>query len=163
MQKILVSSCLIGLPVRYDGSDKPTNESIIRRWREEGRLIHICPELAAGFGTPRPPAEIASGSGPDVLVQRAKVFEDTGCDVTDLYVAGARAALELAMKYGVTVALLTNGSPSCGSSYIYDGSFTGRTTPGFGVTAALLAQHGIEVFSESEIAEADAYLRRNEE
>jgi uncharacterized protein YbbK (DUF523 family) len=153
MQKILVSACLVGRPVRYDGSAKTLIDATLARWKAENRLVVICPELAAGFATPRPPAEIARGrSGRDVLSGAAQVIEATGGDMTDLYLAGAQAALSLARAHDCKFALLTDGSPSCGSRFIYDGAFAGRRHPGEGVTAALLRDNGVEVFSESEIA-----------
>jgi len=48
-------------------------------------------------------------------------------------------------------ALLTDGSPSCGSEFVYDGAFASRKHAGEGVTAALLRENGIEVFSEAQI------------
>ena len=54
--------------------------------------------------------------------------------------------------------MLKEGSPSCGSGSIYDGSFKGRKIPGEGVTTALLRQAGIHVFSELELDEADRKL-----
>lgn len=56
-------------------------------------------------------------------------------------------------KYGVTEAVLKEKSPSCGSSLIYDGSFTGTLRPGVGVTAALLLRNGITVRNEQSCAE----------
>lgn len=56
-------------------------------------------------------------------------------------------------KYGVTEAVLKEKSPSCGSSLIYDGSFTGTLRPGVGVTAALLLRNGITVRDEQSCAE----------
>lgn len=79
------------------------------------------------------------------------MFEATGTDVTARYVAGAQAALETARQNNCRFALLVDGSPSCGSGFIYDGSFGGRKHSGTGVTAALLRNHGIEVFAETEI------------
>lgn len=152
MERILVSACLLGRPVRYDGSAKIVAHPALDQWRREGRLVSICPELTAGFSVPRPPAEIAaSQSGSAVLSGGARVNEVTGADVTDLYVAGARAALHLAREHDCRFALLIDGSPSCGSGFIYDGTFAGLKHAGAGVTAALLRQHGIEVFSETEI------------
>ena len=55
-------------------------------------------------------------------------------------------------------ALLTDGSPSCGDSFIYDGTFKGRRIDGEGVTAALLRQHGITVFLQTEISSLAAAL-----
>lgn len=49
MQKVLVSSCLLGNPVRYNGSHASSDSTILDKWVREGRVISFCPELAAGF------------------------------------------------------------------------------------------------------------------
>ena len=160
--RILISACLMGLPVRYDGKGKPLSHDLVARWREEGRLVVFCPELAGGFSVPRPPAEIARGAdGPDVLSGAAAVLEKTGADVTAQFVAGAQKALELARSEGCDFALLIDGSPSCGSGFVYDGSFSGGRHPGRGVTAALLQQNGIQVFAPAAIESLAARLHRD--
>ena len=150
--KILVSACLMGHAVRYDGRSKPLIHPAIDRWREEGRLVTICPEMSAGMAVPRSPAEIAGGAtGEDVLAGTARVMEITGGDVTEGFRQAAENALALARETGCKYALLIDGSPSCGSGFIYDGSFSGGRHPGNGVTAALLKRAGIEVYSDREI------------
>ncbi|TWF57266.1 DUF523 domain-containing protein [Neorhizobium alkalisoli] len=157
--KILISACLLGHAVRYDGSGKPLRHPAIDRWREEGRLVTICPELAGGMSVPRPPAEIENGmTGADVLAGRARVMEVTGGDVTAEFIAGARAALAFAQGHGCTHALLIDGSPSCGSGFIYDGAFSGRKHAGNGVTAALFENAGIAVFSHTQVDALDALI-----
>lgn len=151
MDRILISACLLGRPVRYDGSGKLLADPRLDRWQAEGRLVPICPELAGGLAVPRPAAEIAGGSGDDVLAGRARVVTATGEDVTAAFLAGAEAALDLARRNGCVHALLIDRSPSCGSLEIYDGTFSGRRIAGAGVTAALLAAHGIGVFADHEI------------
>ena len=158
MIRVMVSSCLLGQRIRFNGLDAPSDKTILSRWQAEGRLVNFCPELAAGFPVPRPPAETVGGDGGLVLLGQARVVEDTGADVTAEFVAGAKKALEFARKHGVRIAILTDGSPSCGSTYVYDGSFGGGQVPGQGVTAALLEQNGIRVFSEDRIGEALAFL-----
>lgn len=111
----------------------------------QGSAVAVCPEVAGGLGTPRRPAEIVGGDGRDVLDGRAGVVDDAGADVTEAFVAGARRALELARRSGATIAVLTDKSPSCGPGEIYDGTFSGTRRTGIGVTAALLARHGIDV------------------
>jgi uncharacterized protein YbbK (DUF523 family) len=59
-------------------------------------------------------------------------------------------ALEMAVSQGCRFALLTDGSPSCGTSFVYSGRFDGAARKGNGVVAALLAENGIAVFSERE-------------
>ncbi|MEU8330483.1 DUF523 domain-containing protein [Micromonospora sp. NPDC048839] len=62
------------------------------------------------------------------------------------------------MEAGVALAILVDGSPTCGSSVVYDGSFTGRTVPGRGVAAEELLRHGIPVFHEGQLAQAAELL-----
>jgi len=150
--KILVSACLMGQAVRYDGRAKPLAHPALDRWLAEGRLITICPEMSAGMPVPRPPAEIEPGkSAAEVLAGGARVLEINGDDVTAEFRQAAENALALALETGCAYALLIDGSPSCGSGFIYDGSFSGRSRPGEGVTAALLKAHGIQVFSDRDI------------
>ncbi|MEL7093048.1 MAG: 2-thiouracil desulfurase family protein, partial [Pseudomonadota bacterium] len=135
---------------------------IIARWQDEGRLTLLCPEVAVGFPTPRPPAEIVGtgdSTGDTVLDGSARVVERTGADVSDLYVRAARDTVDFARRHSCTHAVLTDGSPSCGSTFIYDGSFTGARKPGVGTTTAALQRAGVQVWPEARIAELDALLR----
>ncbi|MFD1745807.1 DUF523 domain-containing protein [Rhizobium helianthi] len=150
--RILISACLLGQPVRYDGKGKPLVHPFIDQWKGEGRLVPLCPELAGGMSVPRPAAEIENGmTGEDVLAGRARVLELTGGDVTVAFTAGAERALAAARQNDCRFALLIDGSPSCGSQMIYDGAFSGRKIAGHGVTAALLRRNGIEIFAPSQI------------
>ncbi|WP_156293767.1 DUF523 domain-containing protein [Serratia oryzae] len=150
--KILVSACLAGFKVRYNASHKTVANPTLERWQQEGRWVICCPELAAGFSTPRPPAEIAAAAnGAEVIAGKARVIDADGNDVTEPYLLGAHLALNTARLHDCRFALLSDRSPSCGSQTIYDGSFGGQTQPGSGVTAELLRQNGIEVFSEHQI------------
>ena len=54
-------------------------------------------------------------------------------------------------KYNITKALLKDGSPSCGSTYVYDGTFTATKVNGNGITTKLLKENGVLVYSEKEI------------
>lgn len=161
--KVLVSSCLLGEPVRYHGGDALLDSEILDRWRKEGRLVPACPETAGGLPVPRAAAEIVGGDGKDVLSGSAYVGDREGADVTAPFLAGARRTVELAQAAGARLAVLKDGSPSCGTSYVYDGTFRGQRNPGRGLTAALLAEQGVRVFSERQIPEAAAYLSSLEE
>lgn len=167
MDRILISACLLGRPVRYDGVGKPLADPRVARWQEEGRLVPVCPELMGGLPVPRPAAEIVGGSGADVLAGRARVMTVAGEDVTVAFVDGAEAALDVARRNGCFHALLIDGSPSCGSVAIHDGGFSGRRMAGSGVTAALLTMNGIDVFADHEIDRLatmiDAGVRREPE
>lgn len=116
----------------------------MQTWVKEGGVISICPEMAGGLPTPRPPAEI----------QKAKVVTIDGDDVTLQYIAGAKKALVLIQAHHIRVAILKARSPSCGSKQIYDGTFSRKLIEGMGITAALLNKHGVLVFDENQIDKA---------
>ena len=149
--KILLSACLAGHRVRYNGTDKSCTANLLQQWHDEGRLVIHCPELAAGLETPRLSAEMINGQGNDVLNGRAQMVENDGRNVTQPYVLAAWLALKTAQSHGCRFAILTDGSPTCGSQNVHDGSFRGMKVPGEGVAAALLRQHGVEVFSEFQL------------
>jgi len=145
---VLVSACLLGEKVRYDGRDARAENPILARWLAQGRVVAFCPELAGGLGVPRPAAEI----------QGLAVLDRAGNDLTPAFRRGAQAALDAARRAGARVAVLKDGSPSCGSRSVYDGSFSGTRRAGEGLTTALLREAGLAVFSECEIEQADAWL-----
>jgi uncharacterized protein YbbK (DUF523 family) len=161
--KVIVSSCLLGAEVRYHGGSARIESAILSRWHEQGRIVDLCPEVAAGLGTPRSPAESVGGDGGRVLVGAAVVVTRDGRDVTDAFLAGAGHAVAMAHELGVRVAVLKTRSPSCGTGEIYDGTFSGRLVSGAGVTAAALQRAGVQVFNEAQLAEADEALKRLDE
>lgn len=140
---IIVSSCLAGIPCRYDAKSKP-NPSVVALV-ESGQAIPLCPECLGGLPTPRPRAEIVGGDGADVLDGIALVRTEDGQDVTESFIKGADAVLKAAREVGAKKAILREKSPSCGSERIYDGSFSGVKRSGDGVAAALLKRNGIIV------------------
>jgi uncharacterized protein YbbK (DUF523 family) len=149
VEKVLVSACLLGAKVRYHGGDARSSHDVLQRWRDEGRVVSACPEVDGGLSTPRPPAEIVG----------LRVMTREHTDVTGAFARGADEALRTARAHGIRVAVLKDGSPSCGNAVVYDGTFSGSRRPGRGVTTTLLLQHGIRVFSEEELDDADAYVR----
>lgn len=159
MEKILVSRCLLGHRVRYDGGASGPFD-LLEQWIEEGRVVPLCPELAGGLPTPRAAAEIPGGQGGEVLDGTAAVITTDGEDVSAQFLEGARQALELVQKHGIRVAVLKANSPSCGNLLTYDGTFSGTKVNGEGVTAALLKRHGVRVFSELELRQAAQALTR---
>lgn len=146
---ILVSACLAGSCCKYDGGHNLN--SLCKELVEQGKAIPVCPETAAGLFRPRPPAEIVGTDGYAVLTGQGYVKDSLGQDITEAFIKGAEAILAIAEKQGITRAILKERSPSCGSSAIYDGTFSGTVKSGVGVTAALLMQNGIQVMSEESL------------
>ena len=131
-----VSACLCGFPCRYDGKSKPDER--IKALYEEGRALPVCPEKLGGLTTPRTPCEIING----------RVVSSDGEDRTNEYLLGSQRVLELCKKHGIKKAILKQNSPSCGSTHIYDGTFSGTLIEGEGCLTALLRKNGIEVTGE---------------
>lgn len=146
---LLISACLIGEPVRYDG--RSCLHSKLQHLFLNKKAHALCPELLGGFSTPRLPAEIVGGTGQDVLDGKAKITDSSGLDVTDLYLKGAYRTLEIAQQIKASYVVLKENSPSCGSQKIYNGTFRGEKITGVGITTALLQRHGFNVISENEI------------
>ena len=137
--KYLISACLCGEYCRYDGGtfDYPA----LQKLAEDGLALPYCPEHCGGLPIPRKPCEIVG----------EQVLAADGTDCTIEYTRGAEGALALCQQHGITAAILKESSPSCGSHLIYDGTHTGRKIPGMGLTARLLSEHGIELFTEKEL------------
>ena len=153
MKKILVSQCLYGgEPVRYDGKSKAENDPRFSGWRDEGMLIPVCPEVFGGLPVPLTDAQRRGSS----------VVTRDGRDVTGQYSAGAEEAVRLALEHRVVCAIMKEKSPSCGSSMIYDGSFSGKLIEGEGLASELLRKAGVRVFSENQLDEVEKLISDNE-
>jgi len=157
MEMILVSACLLGEKVRYDGGACAAH-GLLDVWQREGRIVPFCPEVAGGLNIPRPAAEIQCGAAADVLIGVATVKRQNGQDVTAAFVDGAERALAECWAHHIKIAILKEGSPSCGSALVNDGNFSGHKIKGQGITANLLSGHGISVFSEDDLNAANKRL-----
>ncbi len=136
---------------------------VLQRWIDGGRVLALCPEVAGGLPTPRSPMEIDPLlDGADVLAGTAQVLEPGGIDRSAFFISGAQAALKAVRESGIRLAILKEGSPSCGSSLIADGHFSGGLVVGQGVTAAALRAAGVQVFSEHQLDQAAEWLMARE-
>ena len=134
--KIMVSACLLGDNVKYNGGNN-RNEELIN-FLKDYEIIKVCPECLGGLTIPRDPSEIINN----------KVITENGLDVTNEFMLGATKTLEIAKANNVKIAILKKNSPSCGSNTIYDGTFSHNIISGDGITAKLLKENGIIVFNE---------------
>ena len=159
---MLISACLLGYPVRFDGKELSPKSQLFKKWIKEGRLVSFCPEVEGGLGVPRPASEIQNADGLAVLEGNTKVLSKSRADVTKAYMQGAEFALQLVQANNIKCALLKSKSPACGSGVIYDGSFSRVLRTGDGVTAAALKKEGVKVFTENQITEAEIYLKKIE-
>ncbi|MDO5375759.1 MAG: DUF523 domain-containing protein [Staphylococcus rostri] len=141
-----ISACLIGQAVRYDGGHK--RQDALKQLIDRGEAIAICPEVLGGLSVPREPSELTSGDGVSVWSGQDEVHTQSGKDVTQSFKQGAQEALHILQQYNIDTVILKDGSPSCGSTEVYNGQFDGTKMQGVGVTTALLQQHGIRVYNE---------------
>jgi uncharacterized protein YbbK (DUF523 family)/diacylglycerol kinase family enzyme len=138
MLKILVSECLYGdYMVRYDAGDASCKHAHFLQWKNEGRLVPVCPEVFGGLDTPRLSAE-RRGS---------RVYTSDDRDVTAEFTKGAKEALRLAKKHNVVFAIMKARSPSCGED---------------GLATEMLRAAGFTIFDETQIEEAAALLAQKE-
>lgn len=149
---ILVSACLLGSKVRYDGKSKPYPG--IERLTEYFNVIPVCPECQGGLPIPRAPSEIISGE---------KVMSKDGKDVSENYRIGAEETLKIAERFHPLFCILKERSPSCGTSWIHDGSFTDKVIPGQGITTRLLQAHGYDVYPEDKIPSIIEHYKEEQE
>jgi uncharacterized protein YbbK (DUF523 family) len=162
--KILVSSCLLGEDVRYDGNNSSIafNPKFSFSLKElfmdilcENEIYSFCPEVSGGLGIPRTSAEIVKNEKPFI------VKDENGLDVTINFLLGAKKALDICKEENIKVALLKANSPSCGNIKIYDGTFTNNLIDGQGLTARLLKENGIEIFNETQLKELSKFIKTN--
>jgi len=139
MENILVSACIFGDNCKYNGGNN--YEPLIEKIKRKYNIILCCPECMGGLPTPRIPSERLNG----------RVINKEGKDVTIEFTKGCAKTLELVKKYNITKAILKDGSPSCGSTYIYDGTFTGTKISGNGVTADILRLYNVEIYTENDL------------
>ena len=59
--------------------------------------------------------------------------------------------VKLAKLYDATIAILKENSPSCGSNYIYDGTFNHQKIKGMGIAAHKLSKENIKLFNEENV------------
>jgi uncharacterized protein YbbK (DUF523 family) len=135
---VVVSACLCGIRCRFDGNDKRMEE-VVARSVGDGEALPLCPEVLAGFGTPRPAISFSADG--------KQAHDKRGNDVTQTLEAGARLADLFVTEAGAKRALLKERSPSCGIKSVFgpDGVMAGE-----GRFAARLKKRGLTVISEEE-------------
>jgi uncharacterized protein YbbK (DUF523 family) len=140
----IVSACLLGENCNYRGGNY--NNDKVKDFLIEKKYISVCPEVMAGFSTPREVTEILNG----------RVISKSGEDVTEDYIRGAelmwQAARKKSAEYGEEIegAVLKAKSPSCAVGKNYDGSFKGKIIDGYGFAAELLKKMGIKLMTEED-------------
>jgi len=104
--RVLVSRCLLGEAVRYDGTDRRC--AALATLARHCELLPVCPEVEAGLGVPRPPVQWVRLPVGDRLRGR----DQPDLDVTESLMTFCRQFVNgLPIIHG---AVLKARSPSCG-------------------------------------------------
>ncbi len=148
MHPILVSSCLLGLKTRYDGTDNFCQAVIDYIETNQLTPIPICPEQLAGLSTPRPKCWFNHGDGATVLSGNGILIDENGQNLTTVFLHGAEECLKIAKITHCKMAILQQRSPSCGSQKIY---LNEELVEGVGITTAILRKNGLNVFSDDNL------------
>lgn len=142
---IIVSACLAGVRCRYDG-DHRLNFSVARLVAE-GKALPVCPEQLGGLPTPREPAQFSAGDGEALLEGHGALESESGADVSEAYIRGAKEVERLALEIGAQRAILCDKSPACGPTTVWRKD---TLVEGEGVCAALLKKAGLVVEAPQE-------------
>ena len=155
----IISRCLLGHDCKYDGGNN-RNEELIEFCRTHD-YVTVCPETAAGLEAPRDPAEI-TGVELEEGKARFTVLSKSGQDMSEAFDYGARLSLASVLveagnrverKGIIEGAILKANSPSCGTGVVYDGTFSGTLTKGFGIFADKLVDACLEERNDPDIAD----------
>jgi len=103
-----VSSCLLGVEVRYDGGHKHDRylTDVVGRWFQ---WVPVCPEAELGLGVPRPPIRLVHGGDNPRLVEPV-----SGDELTERMESYAREKVHQLQEAGLDGFILKGASPSCG-------------------------------------------------
>ena len=131
--RVLVSSCILGENCKYNG--KNNRNELALDFLKDKEVVSICPEMLAGMSTPRACAELVDGV----------VMDHAGNNLDADYRKAVALALSEIMEEDFDLVILQSRSPTCGVNTIYDGTFSGKITPGSGIFAKALIEKGYHV------------------
>jgi uncharacterized protein YbgA (DUF1722 family)/uncharacterized protein YbbK (DUF523 family) len=159
--RIGISACLLGDPVRFDAGHK-RDGFLVETFGPYVEWIKVCPEVEAGFGTPRDPMRLVAGAsgsrtGDGVRLIVIKTGEDVTTTLRDYSLARAD---ELAAA-NLSGYILKKDSPSCGMARVkvYRGGVAERTGRGLFADALLSRLPNLPVEEEGRLS--DPRLREN--
>jgi uncharacterized protein YbgA (DUF1722 family)/uncharacterized protein YbbK (DUF523 family) len=154
--RVGISSCLLGAGVRFDGGHK-RNAFLADSFGRFVEWVPVCPEVEAGFGTPRESMRLVQGAhGLRLLTVRS------GRDVTEQLEAYSTARLEALAAEELSGYVLKKDSPSCGLERVkvYDhNGVPSRTGRGVFARHLLAQQPGLPIEDEGRLS--DPRLREN--
>jgi len=131
-----ISRCLLGDQVRYDGGHR-RNAFLVEVLGNVVEWVPVCPEVEAGFGTPREPMRLVRGPRDPRLVTIS-----TNRDLTRPLKDFSRCKNTLLGALDLSGYVFKKNSPSCGIEQVPVYNRSGRVTPnGIGLFARSFQEH----------------------
>jgi uncharacterized protein YbbK (DUF523 family) len=154
--RIGISSCLLGQEVRFDGGHK-RDRFLTETFGQFVEWVPVCPEVEAGFGTPREAMRLVCEDG-----RLRLVTVKTAVDLTDTMERYARRRVDQLADERLCGYVLKKDSPSCGLERVkvYDAHRV-PTRAGMGLFAAALRARHRFLPVEEEGRLSDPRLRDN--
>jgi uncharacterized protein YbgA (DUF1722 family)/uncharacterized protein YbbK (DUF523 family) len=156
-----ISSCLLGEAVRFDGGHK-RDGFLVDTFGTFVEWVPVCPEVEAGFGTPRESMRLVRSAGPPDTATVRLVTNKSGIDLTrHLERYSIRRVAELADER-LSGYVLKKDSPSCGMTRVKIYAETGPPArAGRGLFAAQLMDQFPDLPVEEEGRLIDPGIREN--
>ena len=110
--RVGISACLLGQEVRYDGGHKYAG-FLADAFGPSVEWVAVCPEVEAGFGTPREPVQLSRDGG-NIRLVTVTTRRDLTAPMDELI--GRRLA-ELRLE-NLSGYILKANSPSCGPGQV---------------------------------------------
>ncbi len=112
--RVGISSCLLGHEVRYDGAHTHC-AYIADNLSEYFEFVPLCPEVAIGMGTPRPPIQLVE----TLNGIRALGVDDASVDMTSALHDYGQQVCDAHIRNGdICGYIFKQNSPSCGVSQV---------------------------------------------
>lgn len=147
--RVGISACLYGQAVRYDGADQ-RQDAILTHLDRHVQWVPVCPEVGAGYGTPREPIHLERHAGALRLISN-----DTRRDVTGPMEDYARKEIARLQQLGIVAYVFKARSPSCGihDVPVIDGEATQENQSGFFVELVRRYMPEILLADENDLAD----------
>jgi uncharacterized protein YbbK (DUF523 family) len=149
--RVGISACLLGQEVRYDGGHKRA-EFLVDAFDPAVEWIAVCPEVEAGFGTPREPVQLSREGGATRLVTVTTRRNLTA--PMDEFIRRRLPELRLG---GLSGYILKANSPSCGPGQVkvFDRDGITVVESGWGLFAEALIREfpGLPIEDEGRLAD----------
>ena len=129
-----IGACLVGQPVRYNGSHKRASD-ILAAMERVMELRPFCPELAIGLGVPREPIRIVAATDGQRAMDSATQQQD--------YTEPLQVYADQVGAQSLSGYIFVKGSPSCGYQRVklYDSRGNNLRSEGVGVFARRLMRN----------------------